>query len=249
MRQREVENLFAIVVGLILAGTGCQRHNGHLEVLSGEPVGTVGHFPRIPVYAVHVGERATLRFTVGFGEADYAVSRDTGTGWVEDCGGPVGSMFEWKRTFSKATAEGSPLRLSVQAYLKGGKRDAMPIDGRLVRRSSFGDIDDLPWAGDVAAIRVYQSRFEMAVDLEGAAPDWSSTKLVIHGADMDVERRVRDAAGPGFSVAGPDAEGVWRVVYEPEAQEVRVTGRTSAELVVADVAGETRRFEAVCDTP
>lgn len=242
-----------IAAALLASATltqGCQSANGYLLILSGDPVASERGLGGLAIYAVHVGERPRLRFHERFSAGDYAVCLDEQSGLYEDCGPPLGTLFEWRRPFDRPTAEGQPLRLTARSYRQNGKRDSMPFDGKLVFREGVGDIGDDLWAVGQVLVRVYQSVVEFDVALPGRSPDWSLTQLSLYRGSRRTEVRQAQPSGRGgFAVRGPDADGRWRVSYEPTAEQIETRGTTRAVLVVADDRGRTTRFERTFTTP
>lgn len=221
--------------------TGCSNRNAYLEVLSSEPIRKEHG---IRVYAVHVGSTESLRFTVNFGDADYAVAHNLTTDEYVDCGEPYSNKFEWLQEFDRVTPHDAPEKITVTAYLKFRNRDAMPIGGRLERRKSKFDDDDIEWAVGTIAIEVYQGLAEFAVNLGDRTPNWTLSRVVFYGDDgLKSEHRQADDGMEGFRVEGPEEDGTWRVSCEPSDNEVCREGSTKAELIVADDHGHTRRIE------
>lgn len=231
----------------LLASTGCASSNGILTIESGSPVGSSG---RTALYAVHIGERPTLKFGWKLGHCDYAIAHVEGADLYDDCGPPVTGKFEWSMTFDHLAPAESPLRLTVSGYSQQQKRDLMPVHGHLVESESPLDAVDILIASASVMIEVYQSQVEVAVPTDGPAPDWALTRLIIH-PDNGRSCRISHsgASGPGFSVNGPDSKHQYIVRYQPRASEVNHEGLTRAELILADETGATRSIATTFATP
>ena len=243
-RSRYRATLVPLVLGLLC---GCSNRNAYLEVVSGEPIRSKHG---IRVYAVHVGSTETLRLTVWSGNLEYAIAHDLQADQYVDCGTPLDDQFEWLHHFNRVTPDDAPMRIKARAYIQMRTRDLMPIGGRVERRKSKFDDDDVEWAVGTIAIHVYQAVAEFEVNLGDRTPNWSLSRVVFWGADGNkTEHRQAPGDAGGFTVDGPAADGTWRVRCEPSDIELRREGTTLAELIVADDEGRTRRFETQVGKP
>ncbi len=239
------------VMAVVLSG--CANHNGTLALDSGDPITSVRGRQAIeePVYAVHIGERAMLRFTWQFDTCDYAILLDESTGEYFDCGPPLGGRFEWGHTFIADAERSESYRLIVEGYLRVGHRDRLPVRGDLKEHKLTTDPQDSLIARAVAHVQTYQSEVLIDVAPQAERPAWDLTKLVLtrdSGKETIVRRQVSDKRGFRVEHAGePEAE--WRVRYLPLAGEINHRGRTKARLLLADETGRTHEFEHSFETP
>jgi len=240
------------VLGVALPLWGCASSNGIVEIDSGLPVAVPGVLSsEPPVYAVHVGERPTIRFACKFGACDYAIVHDESTDVFADCGLPQpGGGFEWRQAFDEDSEGETTWPLVIRGYERAGTRDFMPINGRLSEAGSEFNPPDRLVAVTPVAVRCYQAEFRFEVAPGRHPIDWDLTRLLIHPEtkrEIGLRQAARDERG--FVVDGPDSTGRWIVTYHPTANEVNHKGTTEAALLVADEKAERRTLRVVVPTP
>lgn len=203
-----------------------------------------------PIYSVHVGERVEMRFGARFGEAEYAIMHDEAADFYDDCGPPIEGRFVWTHRFEGATGGGQTNRVSVEGFIQHGRRDAMPVAGRLVEGRPPNDAQDQRVATATVVVELYQSAVEFDVKSAEGSPDWSISRLIIKRADGKSAKLGHvGRTGRGFSVKGPDETGIYHVRYEPTCDEVNREGVTEAELRVVDENGRITPFATTFATP
>lgn len=239
--------MFPFVVAFT-ALAGCGKGNGILEIDSGAP-----HKPSmggVPTYSVHVGERAEIRFGIKLGTADYAILHDEAADSYEDCGPLIDGRFIWPHRFDPMADGGQTIRVTVDGFIQHGRRDAMPVGGRLVEGRPPNDALDQRVATATVVVELYQSAVEFDVKLAHGSPDWSISRLIIKRADGKSAKLGHvGRTGRGFSVKGPNETGAYQVRYEPTCDEVNREGVTEAELQVADENGRITPFATTFPTP
>ncbi len=202
------------------------------------------------IYSVHVGEQAEMRFGAKFGTVEYAIMHDEAADSYEDCGPCIEGRFVWAHRFERAADGGQTNRVSVEGFLQHGRRDAMPVGGRLVEGRPPNDGMDQRVAAAAVVVELYQSAVEIDVKLAQGSPDWSISRLIIKRADGKSAKLGHvGRTGRGFSVKGPYETGTYRVRYEPTCDEVNREGVTEAELQVADENGRITPFATTFATP
>lgn len=227
---------------------GCGQGNGVLVIDSGAP-----RKPSMggdPIYSVHVGERVEMRFEAKFGAVEYAIMHDEAADSYEDCGPNIEGRFVWTHRFDRAADGRQTNRVSVEGFIQHGRRDAMPVGGRLVEGRPPTDAMDQRVAAAAVVVELYQSAVEFDVKLAQGSPDWSISRLIIKRADGKSAKLGHvGRTGRGFSVKGPDETGSYRVRYEPTCDEVNREDLTEAELQVADENGRITPFATTFATP
>lgn len=203
-----------------------------------------------PIYSVHVGERAEVRFGAKFGTVEYAIMHDEAADTYKDCGPCIEGRFVWTHRFERSADGGQTNRVSVEGFLQHGRRDAMPVGGRLVEGRPPNDAMDQRVAAAAVEVELYQSAIEFEVKLAKGSPDWSISRLIIKRADGKSAKLGHvGRTGRGFTVKGPNETGTYRVRYEPTCDEVNREGVTEAELQVADENGRITPFATTFATP
>lgn len=203
---------------------------------------------------VHVGEEVRFDFVIfkpfthypldPEGIATYAVL-DLGSASILSEAGPRGH-FEFAHHF-QTESPGTVLRARATAYRAIGGRDR----GR--HRTSWNDFTanepDRRVASDTVRLQFYQSVVELTVPAAAEPPDFWAARLEIRKSDGTATSVYQDRpTRRGFQVSGPE-EQVYRIRYEPTANEVNETGKTAWEFYVYDRTGRRQVYAGEIDTP
>ena len=74
--------------------------------------------------------------------------------------------------------------------------------------------------------------------------------LRLRRSDGTVTSRYIDRPGrPGFTLSGPEPDGVYRVRYEPSGDELNSIGETEVEFMIYDHGGHAHHASTVLETP
>lgn len=142
------------------------------------------------------------------------------------------------------------VNIEAVAYRQRGARDWVKARGQWIQSSTPGDEADISVARDALRMRIYQAEFVLKVSRAADDPD-PSTGLLRFSTDTDrTATFALDRNGSrGFRLDGPDPDGSYVVRFEPPAEALAPTGRTSVVFTIKDRAGQTHVFDSTMDTP
>lgn len=207
---------------------------------------------------VHVGER--VRFSFVMARDSRKKNAINPLGLVDYCIGNVGGeRIEATLTdtghyrFMSDMSDRRPgevIDVSAAAYRTRGTRDVMKIGDTWVRADAPSDQPDRLLSRDRLRLTVYKSRIELPCKRPLTDLDMDTGHLEIRRADGSVTEVLSNGSGGGgFAHTGPDADGLYHVLYEPRASELNKNGMTAIRFRVRDTANNPHVFDAVLKTP
>lgn len=214
-----------------------------------------GHWSAAGRQMVHVGEEVEFDFVIHdwqrkiinpLGIADYVAAEINGDR-VETEADHNGHFV-----FAYAFDDKSPdqkITIRATAYRQLGRRDFMRVRDRWLQSDSPYNDPDEPVADDAITLTVYRAR--IALELPATAEDLNMRSGVLRIQRNDGTRSVFLAKPDqaGFSYTGPEPDGIYRVTYVPDGDELNATGRTRYEFRVFDTTGRPVTVEGEIETP
>jgi hypothetical protein len=205
---------------------------------------------------VYVGEPVQFDFvlTDGFGNfvhpdgvADYVAAFAGGERIQVDY--DLSGHFPFSHRFDTVKA-GDEITVKAVAYKQNHSRDFMLVAGAWMQSESPYDVPDKKVASDEVTLEAYETPIELTVPQPKRELDPSTGVIRIRQNDGNTTSVfVSTALRPGFSIAGPEPDGVYRIRYVPKGDEVNPTGQTDVELTIYDTAGQPHQVSTKIDTP
>lgn len=157
--------------------------------------------------------------------------------------------FTFTYLFDRAPP-GERIRASAAAYRQRRRRDFMRIGDEWMHSESPDELEDKRVAGDEIVFEVYQPVVRLTIGPAGREFDPETGVLKLLRDDGTAKQVYIHRPGrPGFLFEGPGPDGRCVVTYAPTADEANASGRTRAEFLVYDVAGQPHDATAWLDTP
>jgi hypothetical protein len=205
---------------------------------------------------VYVGEPVQFDFvlTDGFGNfvhpdgvADYVAAFAGGERIQVDY--DLSGHFPFSHRFDTVKA-GDEITVKAVAYRQNHSRDFMLVAGAWMQSESPYDVPDKKVASDEVTLEAYETPIELTVPQPKRELDPSTGVIRIRQNDGNTTSVfLSTALRPGFSIAGPEPDGVYRIRYVPKGDEVNPTGQTDVELTIYDTAGQPHQVSTKIDTP
>ena len=243
--------IVAVGVGAPLAG--CIR--GSLATSTG-PNGRQG-WSADSRQDAHVGEKVRFSFILvnpfvnrpvdPYGYADYCTAT-VGRHRVQ-CEPDLGGRFRFEHLLD-GVEDGQTVKVTATAYRQYGRRDFIKVGDTWLRGESRFDEPDRKVHSDSLYLDVYQAQVAIRLPA-GATPfEFETGRLELIRGDGMTSRVFADQPGrPGFTVEGPDEQGMYTIAHLPRGTELDSSGQTKARFVVQDLDGQRHTAEAVIPTP
>jgi CDP-diacylglycerol---serine O-phosphatidyltransferase len=244
------QNLFsppsgpAVLVLMAALGLACGAAGGCVEASSrlwADTALTEGGMSSQAHQWAYDGETVTFELECPPDAAQYVVFGISGDEEVVEIPQSAG-RYRWTHTF-KAGLTKKDYEVYARPYLVRGHRDYIfdSLENKWLFYPSRSDKPDVPTAAEkTMTITCYRIEMRIAFAARGGPPQKVSLSLVrSDGHRTVIPQRASSAAegAAGFAILGPDARGVYEVVYVPRAGEVSRAEITRAELAVRHADG------------
>ncbi len=205
---------------------------------------------------VHVGEEVTFDFVL----QDLQKRRVDPTGIADYCVAMIGNErievepdlyghFQFSHSFA-TVRPGERVKVKAVAYQQRGGRDYVKIRDRWMSNDSPYEQADRKMPGDAITLIGYVAPIVLQFPAPPDELDRDTGVLRIRRSDGTSTAVYVDKPGrPGFTLSGPEPDGVYRVEYLPKGNELNPTGTTEAEFTILDVNGRRPEAAATLDTP
>ncbi len=145
---------------------------------------------------------------------------------------------------------GDTVTVKTEAYQLRGGRDHMKIGGQWFASESPYEQRDRKIAQDAVRLSVYQMPIELTLVRPPDDLDPDTGVMYLRRDDGTTNLVYVDRPGrPGFSISGPEPDGVYRFRYVPSGNELSPAGVTEVELTIYDRSGQARYVSTTLDTP
>jgi len=214
-----------------------------------------GHWSAASRQMVHVGEEVEFDFVIHdwrrriinpLGMADYLAAEINGDRVESEA--DHNGHFVFAYSFDD-TPPDQKIRVKATAYRQLGRRDFMRVRESWLQSDSPYNERDEAVAEDEITLTVYQA--QIALELPATAEDLNMRSGVLriqrHDGTKSVFLAKPDQAG--FTFTGPEPDGIYRVTYTPNGDELNPTGTTRYEFRVFDTTGRPVVVEGEIETP